>query len=64
MHEKELIIQSLATQCVLLESKAEMDQFSEGISCLGSLEMMKTYPDILDEFFVQCKRNLTAGTFR
>ena len=36
-------------------SKAEVDQFAEGIYCLGILDAIRKYPGLLQQFFVGSK---------
>ena len=62
MEEKCDIIQALTLHQVILKSKAEIDQFGEGVAFLGTLEAMKKYPELLQCFFVQSGEEcLTAG---
>ena len=46
----------------LLKIKAEIDQFKEGMECLGVVTAIQRYPDLLRSFFTIGKETpLTAG---
>ena len=45
----------------LLRSKAELDQFREGLDCLKVLDCMKAKPEFMKSYFVAPPVLLTAG---
>ena len=46
----------------LLASKAEMDQFRDGLASAKALDVLLKYPEILQSFFVRMKQKmLTSG---
>lgn len=55
MGDRSCIVQSLSLHQVVLMSKAEVDQFAEGIYCLGILDAIRKYPGLLQQFFVGSK---------
>ena len=60
--DKITLIQTVALHYVLLRSKAEMDQFCEGLKSLGVLHAIRKYPDLMSHFFThQGVDKLTAG---
>ena len=44
----------------MIEVKAEMDQFKEGLQTLGFLEVMQSDPSLWDEHFLDKTLPLTA----
>ena len=42
--------------CTTVKTKAEPDQFAEGLKTLGVLDHMLQYPDLVREFFVHDPR--------
>ena len=61
-NDKSLVIQTVALHCVLLQSKAETDQFCEGLSKLGVLNEIKKHPDIMRPMLTNSGlQHLTAG---
>lgn len=38
LHDRDIVVQTVALHHVLLKSKAEMDQFAQGLSSLGVLD--------------------------
>ena len=62
MDDKITLIQTVTLHHVLLRSKAEMDQFCEGLQALGVLNAVRKYPDLMRPFFTNSAvQNLTAG---
>lgn len=51
--DKHTIVQSITLHHILLKSKAEADQFSEGLSCLGTRDYIMKYPHLLQQFFTR-----------
>ena len=45
----------------LLKIKAEIDQFKEGMECLGVVTAIQQYPDLLSFFTIGKETPLTAG---
>lgn len=57
------IVQTIALHLVILNSKAELDQLSEGMSALEVLDAIKKTPNLLLPFFTRSGAiKLTAGT--
>ena len=57
------MVQAVPLHYVLLQCKAEMDQFCEGLMTLEMLDTIKKYPKILCPFFTrEGIQDLTAGT--
>ncbi len=62
LDDKQAIVRALCLHQVLFNSKAEIDQFSEGLAALGTLHAIKTYPELLEHFFVRPDHlSLTSG---
>ena len=62
MEDKIALIQTLTLHHVLLRSKAEIDQFSEGLKALGVLDAIRNYPSLMSCFFINKEiQHLTAG---
>lgn len=62
MEDKVPIIESITLHHVLLKSKAEVDQFVEGLSCLGTKKCLMKHPSLMKSFFTVCGTQvLTAG---
>ncbi len=60
--DKISLVQSVTLHYVLLKSKGEIDQFREGLSCLGTRSYITKYPRLLKEFFtIKGKQSLSAG---
>lgn len=57
------IIATLTSWHTLVKIKAELDQFLEGLECLGIHTYIKRYPELMRDFFVLNvnKNQLTAG---
>ena len=45
----------------LLHSKAELDQFRDGLDCLRVLDCIKAKPDLMKVYFISPTVSLTAG---
>lgn len=45
----------------IIISKAEVDQFIEGLKCLNVLENIQKYPSLMSPFFCQQASSLTKG---
>ena len=54
------IIDIIKSHCIKV-SIPEINQFAEGLASLGVLDVIKEYPDIMKDFFVDNQRRLTAG---
>ncbi len=50
LDDKQAIVRALCLHQVLYNSKAEIDQFSDGLAALGTLDAIKTYPEVLEHF--------------
>ena len=56
------IVQTVTLQHVILDSKAELDQLSEGLCALGVLDVIKTSPNLLRPLLTRSGAvKLTAG---
>ena len=53
LEDKHTIVQSITLHHVLLKSKAEADQFSEGLSYLGTRDYVMKFPHLLQKFFTR-----------
>ena len=63
INDKIKIIQIISTN-ELLHIKAEIDQFIEGLECLGVLTAIQRYTDVVKAFFTIGKKvTLTAGKY-
>lgn len=45
-----------------LKPKACIDQFIEGLDLLNVTKLIRTYPDLVNSYFVYSPSSLTAGT--
>lgn len=62
LEDKISVVQSITLHNTILKSKAEIDQFAAGLSCLGTKSYIMKYPHLLKEFFtISGKQVLTAG---
>ena len=63
LNDREEIVGVLKLYHTLIKVKAEIDQFVEGLQCLGIHGYMKLYPELMEPVFVNknCK-SLSAGT--
>ena len=62
--DKVKIIQTLGLHDVLLRSKAEIDQFAEGLQSCGVLDAIRQNPDLARNYFcINGMEKLTAGVF-
>ena len=59
--DKEEIIRVLKRYHTLIKVKAEIDQFIEGLQCLGIDHLIKEHPDLMEPLFVNKNKSLTAG---
>lgn len=58
------IIQALALHDVILQSKAELDQFCEGLESRGVLSAIRRNPDVARKYFcIDGRKKLTSGTY-
>lgn len=65
LEDRITIVQSVTLHHALLKSKAEIDQFVQGLACLGTMEYIKKYPQLLKDFFSVILREaklLSSGT--
>ena len=60
--DRVLLVQSVTLHYVLLESKAEIDQFMDGLKTFHLLDIIKLHPLLLKPSFCQRTSNLTPGT--
>lgn len=51
LDSKDTIMEIVSLHHVLLNSKAEIDQFLTGLSALGVLAAMKANPELFESFF-------------
>lgn len=63
LHDKTTIIDVVALHYVILRTKGELDQFSEGLGTCGVQQYIEKYPDLLREFFCIGQVHLTAGNY-
>ena len=63
LNDRDEIVGVLTLYHTLIKVKAEIDQFVEGLQCLGIDWYIKQYPELMEPVFVNinCK-SLTAGT--
>ena len=62
IEDKIAIVQSITLHHALLKSKAEIDQFIDGLSCLGTKSSITKYPQLVRKFFtILGIQVLTAG---
>uniref|UniRef100_A0A1X7UU46 HECT domain-containing protein n=1 Tax=Amphimedon queenslandica TaxID=400682 RepID=A0A1X7UU46_AMPQE len=57
------IVEIIKSHCIKV-SIPEINQFAEGLASLGVLDLIKEYPDIMKDFFVDNQRRLTAEIFQ
>lgn len=56
------VVQTVALHLVILNSKAELDQLAEGMSCLGVLAAIRKSPHLLQSYYtLDGATKLTAG---
>ena len=55
------MVQVITLQHTLLQCKAELDQFIEGLKALGVLSAIREHPNILRPFFSQTAKKLSSG---
>ena len=61
--DKRAMVQSLSLQCVLLQCKAELDQFIEGLKVVGVLDAIREHHSLLRQFFCRACSQLTTGIY-
>lgn len=59
--DRVILVQSLTLHHVILESKAEIDQFIDGLKCFGILDNIKEHPLLLKSFLCLRTNILTSG---
>lgn len=65
MEEKATLVQTVTLHFVLLKSKAEADQFLEGLKAIGVADALKKHPGLLEPFFTKSGiPTLTAGVLQ
>ncbi len=62
LNDRPSIVQTITLHFVLLQSKAEIDQYVEGLKSLGVLDVIREHPGLLQSFFCKTEDTLTAGT--
>ena len=64
MEDKDQMVHALTLQFGLLQSKAEIDQYMEGLKSLGVLDAIVQYHDLLKPFFCldTSESKVTAGS--
>ena len=55
------LVQCIALHHVILKSLGELSQFREGLGSLGVLKAIQEHGELLRDFFVIKKSDLTAG---
>ena len=45
----------------MIKVKAELDQFCDGLKCLGVLDCIKKFPAMMNHFFCKCESKLSKG---
>ena len=62
MEDQIAVVQSITLHHVLLRSKGEIDQFIQGLECIGTRNMLKMNPQtVMSYYMVGAQRRLTAG---
>ena len=62
LEDKVEIIQAIALNYAILRSKAELDQFCEGLQSCGVLDAIRKYPQLTRDFFtINGRPQLTSG---
>ena len=61
MDDRPSMVQVVTLYFVLLQCKAELDQFVEGLKVLGVLDAVREYHSLLKPFFCHTQAQLTAG---
>lgn len=51
LEDKVTVVNSISLHHVILKTKAEIDQFADGLSCLGTKKIIMKYPDLIERFF-------------
>ena len=60
--DRPAILSALMDYHLMAKTKAEMDQFREGLTALGFLDTVRKNPEMWESFFVHKNSSLTAGT--
>lgn len=60
--DKCAMVQALTLQFVLLQCKAELDQFIEGLKVVGVLDAIREHHSLLRQFFCRTSSQLSVGT--
>ena len=55
------ILSALMEYHLMAKTKAEMDQFKEGLNVLGFLDVVKRKAGLWEPFFIHCESKITAG---
>ena len=63
MDDRCVMVQVLTLQFVLLQCKAELDQFIKGLKVLGVLDAIREHHGLLRPFFCRSPNKLTAGIY-
>lgn len=61
--DRAVLVQSLTLHHGLLECKAEIDQFCEGLKCFNVLDNIKENPLVLKSFLCLRTSSLNSGTY-
>ena len=61
LSDKHILETSLVDFHCFIKVKGEMDQFMDGLSTLGILDIIKNSPEVIKEMFVHPSTDLTAG---
>ena len=61
LEDKISVVQSITLHHTILKSKAEIDQFAAGLSCLETRSHVIKYPQLLKEFFTVTGRQLLSA---
>jgi len=61
VQDKEKLRSSLIDYHCMLKVKAALDQFCEGLKCVGVMEIMVKHPNMFKTMFVADSTPLTAG---
>ena len=60
--DKDSIVKTVALHHVLLKTKAEIDQFCDGLKALGVLELLQKNPLLFQQYFcLDGAHHMTAG---
>ena len=59
--DKVSVFQSIALHHVILKTLGELSQFKDGLRTLGVADAIESQGELLHDFFVNIKSDLTAG---